>query len=116
MAWWQKRLGWSYDIKVTGTALRANEMQVSARCWPRDRRAFDFDFDVATVQDLDTNGVRELVIHELGHVHVWPIADDATKGMSDKQREEWVERVEEPVVTEWARVMCRLALGKWSQR
>lgn len=116
VAWWQKRLGWSYDIKVSGANLPKAEMQVSARCWPQDTRAFDFDFDVETVQGLDTNGVRELVIHELGHVLVWPIADDATRGMSESERVAWVDRVEEPVVNEWARVVSRLGLGRWSQR
>ena len=69
-----------------------------------------------TVQGLDTQSIRELVVHELGHILVWPIAEDAVKGMSERDRVAWVERVEEPVVTEWARVVSRLGLGRWSQR
>lgn len=116
VAWWQRKLGWSYDISVTACVLPKDRMQIAARCWPEDPRAFDLWADVETVQGLGTQGVRELVVHELGHALLWPIAERATRRMSARDRTAWVARVEEPVVTEWARVVSRLALGRWSQR
>ena len=115
-AWWQRKLDWSYDIKITAGRLPSAEMQVSARAWPYDPKAFDIEFDVETVQELSTQELRENALHELGHILLWPATEDATKGMSDEERSAWVDRVEEPVVNEWARVVSRFALGKWSQR
>jgi hypothetical protein len=114
--WWQKKLGWSYDIKVVGGALPAEEMRIGARCWPQDPKAFDVDFDIETIQDLNVHGIRELALHELGHAFLWPVAERATRGMTVKERVAWVEQVEEPVVYEWTRAVSKLALGRWSQR
>lgn len=116
VAWWLRKLGWSYDIRVMGATLAKAELQVSARYWPQDPKAFDIEIDAPSLQDLDSHQIRELVIHELGHILIWPVAEDATKGMTESARMEWVERVEEPVVTELARVLSRNVLGRWSQR
>jgi hypothetical protein len=116
LAYVQRRLGTSFDVRVEHCKDDSVEMSMRPRAWPQEPRAFILGFDARFCVEMTTQELRETVIHELLHAITWPLREFAMKGLSERAADEWADRIEEPVVRELSRIVSTHALGRWSQR